>query len=104
MISRGDSPANSCRPLPLTTGCHYRAKLGTSTTLDLVLLVSCWRRDPKHGAERRRAQRMARSLACRDRKAKHHTSEQDRLIAEAISKPAEQELSRLTSSSGTQRG
>ena len=34
----------------------------------------------------------------------HRTSERDRLIAEAVSKLAEQELSRLTSSSGTPRG
>jgi hypothetical protein len=33
----------------------------------------------------------------------HRTSEQDRLIAEAVSKLTEQELSRLTGSSGTQR-
>ena len=34
----------------------------------------------------------------------HRTAERDRLIAEAVSKLAEQELSRLIGSSGTPRG
>jgi hypothetical protein len=33
----------------------------------------------------------------------HRTTERDRLIADGMSKLAEQELSRLTSASGTQR-